>query len=84
MLRDESECAERDILRNDRIGKVAAEWEQRISLSQRRLLILRSILWEVLEWGKGAREIEEWSQLAARIEDELNEPELALMPIPMP
>jgi hypothetical protein len=50
MLPAESRSTDRDILRNDRRREMEATGAERLSHYERRILILRSILWEVIQW----------------------------------
>lgn len=72
MLPPESRSTARDILRDDSRGTVATSWAERLSHYERRILILRSILWETCEWYRREGSEEQLKLILARAQKALD------------
>lgn len=76
MLPGQPRSTPRDILRNDGHREMARTWAQRVSQYERRILVLRSILWEISEWDRTEGTEREFKRLVELIHFELDRGEL--------
>ena len=76
MLSTEQRSAGWNILWDDRTREMARKRIAWIPEYQRRIFILRAVLWEILEWDKREGSAEEWKAIVSHVKQELDKKEL--------